>query len=158
MWRRAWVNGTDHDGGHWPEPYSVIQNHGTGLIMQGTREWTDYRVTAPVTIHLAKAGGIAARTGGMRRYYALLLCDDGMARLVKALDGDTVLAEAPFSWEVRHPYTLTLEVTGDRIRAEIDDTQIFDVVDQDHPLPGGGVSLVCEEGHISSDVVTVAPV
>src|SRR5690606_17469328 len=113
MWRRAWVNGTDHDGGHWPEPYSVIQNHGTGLIMQGTREWTDYRVTAPVTIHLAKAGGIAARTGGMRRYYALLLCDDGMARLVKALDGDTVLAEAPFSWEVRHPYTLTLEVTGE---------------------------------------------
>lgn len=158
MWRRAWVNGTDHDGGHWPEPYSVIQNHGTGLIMQGTREWTDYRVTAPVTIHLAKAGGIAARTGGMRRYYALLLCDDGMARLVKALDGDTVLAEAPFSWEVRHPYTLTLEVTGERIRAEIDDTQIFDVVDQDHPLPGGGVGLVCEEGHISSDVVTVAPV
>ena len=47
---------------------------------------------------MAKAAGIAARVQGLRRYYALLLCDDGKARLIKALDGDTVLAEAEFPW------------------------------------------------------------
>ncbi len=157
MWRRAWVNGTDHDGSRWPEPSSVIQNHGTGLIAQGTQEWTDYRVSAPVTVHLARRAGIAARVGGLRRYYALLLCDDGMVRLVKARDGDTVLAKAEFPWQERRPYDLSLVVTGNRIEAAIDGTPLFDVVDRERPLASGGIGLVCDEGHVSSDVVTVSP-
>ncbi|MGH2614911.1 MAG: ADP-ribosylglycohydrolase family protein, partial [Thermomicrobiales bacterium] len=95
MWRRAWVDGVDQFEGRWPEPYRLSQNHGTGLISQGTADWADYRVTANVTIFLAKEAGIAARVGGMRRWYALLLCDDGMARLVKDREGTTVLAEQP---------------------------------------------------------------
>ena len=69
------------------EPYRVSQDHGTGLISQGTADWNDYRVSADVAILLARQGGIAARVGGMRRWYALLLCDDGMARLVKDREG-----------------------------------------------------------------------
>ena len=36
MWRRAWVDGVDQFEGRWPEPYRISQNHGTGLISQGT--------------------------------------------------------------------------------------------------------------------------
>ncbi len=99
MWRKAWVNGVDIFGERWwPDPYRLVQNEGRGLLMQGTCEWIDYQANSTVTIHLAKAAGIAARVQGLRRYYAILLCDDGKARLIKALDGDNVLAEVDFPW------------------------------------------------------------
>jgi hypothetical protein len=134
-----------------------VQNHGTGVLIQGTQDWVNYRVSAPITVHLAKASGLAARVGGLRRYYALLLCDDGKARVVKALDGTTVLAETDFPWEVRRPYELSLNVTGNRIEASIDGMSLFDVKDEEHPLLGGGIGLICEEGCLSSDAVTVGP-
>jgi hypothetical protein len=157
MWRRAWVDGMDQFEGHWPEPYRIVQNHGTGLLMHGTQEWADYRVKAPVFIHLARAAGIAARVGGLRRYYALLLCDDGTARLVKACDGTSVLAETTFPWEARRTYELSLVVAGNRIEASIDGQVLFQVDDEQQPLLGGGVGLICEEGCLSSEAVTVGP-
>jgi len=157
MWRRAWVNGVDQYAPWWPEPYRLVQNHGTGLLIQGTREWTDYRVSADVTPHMVKAAGIAARVQGMRRYYALLLCSDGKARLLKALDGNTVLAEADFAWEFGETYDLSLEVVGTRLRAWVDGQQLFEVDDADRPLTGGGVALICEEGRTATEIVTVRP-
>ncbi len=163
MWRRAWVNGVDEYGPRWPEPYRLVQNYGTGLLMQGTREWADYRVSADVTPHMVKSAGIGARVQGMRRYYALLLCNDGAdghptARLVKALDGNNVLAEMDFAWEFGETHTLSLEVVGTRLRAWIDDQQVFEVNDVDRPLASGAVALVCEEGRTATQVVTVRPV
>jgi len=158
MWRRAWVDGVDQYGPWWPEPYRLVQNYGTGLLIQGTREWTDYRVSADVTPHLVKAAGIAARVQGMRRYYALLLCGDGKARLVKALDGNTVLAEADCAWEFGETYDLSLEVVGACLRAWIDGQQLFEVDDADRPLTGGAVALICEEGRTATETVTVRPV
>ena len=73
MWRRAWVNGVDILDERGPAAFRLIQNAGRGLIIHGAREWTDYRVTADITPHMLKAGGIAARVQGMRRYYALWL-------------------------------------------------------------------------------------
>jgi hypothetical protein len=157
MWRRAWVNGMDRYDEHGPEPYRLIQNSGTGLLMQGTREWTDYEVSAPVRPHMVLSAGIGARVQGMRRYYALLLVRDGCARLVKVLDGEAVLAEAEFSWDFDVTYELSLEARGDRLRASIDGEEIFDVRDDDRPLLDGGVALVCEEGRAESEVVRVRP-
>ena len=97
LWRRAWVQGVDQWETSWPpEAYHLAQNSGTGLLIQGTREWTDYAVEATVGTDLAQAVGIGARVQGMARYYALLLCRDNTVRLVKALDGKKVLAEAAF--------------------------------------------------------------
>lgn len=157
MWQRAWVNGVDRFETGWPESFRLIQNEGTGLLIQGTREWTDYRVSAALTIHLASAAGIAARVQGMRRYYALLLGRDGRARLVKALDGETVLAETDFPWGFGQTHGLMLEVRGPRLRAWIDAQPIFDLSDDDRPLSGGGVALVCKEGCVGCEAVTVRP-
>jgi hypothetical protein len=157
LWRRAWVDALDLFDPHWPEPFRLVQNHGTGLLIQGTREWRDYQVEARVTPHLAEAAGIAARVQGLRRYYALLLCAGGKARLVKALDGDTVLAEAEFEWEFGQTYDLRLQVTGDRVEAWVDGQRLFDLRDADRPLEGGAVALVCAEGRIATDAVTVRP-
>ncbi len=155
MWRRAWVDGVDQFEGRWPEPYRISQNHGTGLISQGGAEWVDYRVTADVSILLARQGGIAARVGGMRRWYALMLCDDGAARLIKGREGVTILAEHPFDVELDRPYRMALTVHSNRIVAEIDGQQIGDVIDNEDPLLAGGVALIVTEGTLSSGAVRV---
>ena len=157
MWWRAWVNAVDKFEPRWPESFRLVQNYGTGLLIQGGRDWTDYQVSADVTPHMVKSAGIAARVQGLRRYYALLLCESGKTRLVKVKDGETVLSEADFSWQFRGTYTLSLQVIGTRILASIDGNRLFDMHDYDDPLTGGGVALVCEEGRMGSNEVTVKP-
>jgi ADP-ribosylglycohydrolase len=157
MWRRAWVNGVDRFDEHSREPYRLVQNSGRGLLIHGTREWTDYEMSARVRPHMVTSAGIGARVQGMRRYYALLLVKGGKARLVKALDGDLVLAEKSFSWDFDVTYELSLKVLGNRLRASIDGEEIFDVEEDDLPLTDGAVALVCEEGRTEGEVVRVRP-
>lgn len=155
MWQRAWVNGVDH---LWAwDDLRVSQDHGTGLLIQGTREWTDYEVQAAIRPHLLKRGGLAARVQGMRRYYGLLLAHNNRLCLVKALDSDTVLAEAPFDWEYDQVYEMSLCVNGQRVIAKVDDEVILDVTDEDQPLTGGGIALVIEEGRLNASAVRVTP-
>jgi ADP-ribosylglycohydrolase len=156
MWRRAWVQGVDRFEPHWPEPYRLIQNRGRGLLIQGTREWRDYEVRAAVAPEMVRAAGIAARVQGLRRYYGLLLCSDGAARLVKELDGAAILGEAPFACEFGETHELALRVTGSRIEASVDNAVRFEAIDPD--LAGGAVALVCEEGCLTCDAVCVSPI
>lgn len=156
MWRRQWVDGVDHFIPWGEDNFRIAQDEGTGLISTGTREWTDYEVSATITPHMVRSGGIAARVQGMKRYYGLLLCNDNQVRLVR---GDQeVMDQAPFAWTFGEAHLLRLRVTGTRIQAWIDDEPAFDLTD-DHPLPytGGGVALVVEEGRMAADQVVVKP-
>ncbi len=157
MWRRAWVDAVDQYDERWAEPYRLAQNRGRGLLMQGSREWTDYRLSAAVVPHMARAAGIAARVQGLQRYYALLLSEGRKVRLVKALDGESTLAEGDFPWQCDRAYELALAARGNRIEASIDGRPLFEVEDGEHPLMGGGVALVCEEGRLAAEAVRVEP-
>ncbi len=86
FWRRAWVNNVSFFSKNFVSAFRISQDRGSGLIMCGTREWTDYRVSSDVTVHLGSSAGIAARVQGLRRYYALQLEADGKARLIKVRD------------------------------------------------------------------------
>ncbi|WP_433616387.1 ADP-ribosylglycohydrolase family protein [Dactylosporangium sp. CA-139114] len=152
MWRRAWVPALDRFDARWPEPFRIVQNAGTGMLVTGALEWRDYTVTADVTPHLAAAAGLAARVQGLRRYYALELAGPDTARLVC---GDTVLAERPFPWTYGTTYHLTLTVTGDRIRAGIDGDTLFDL--EDGSLSAGGVALRVTEGRTATQRVEITP-
>lgn len=154
FWRQMWVNGVDHFES-WGDPFRLIQDTGTGLLLTGTREWRDYTVSTVLTPHMVKSCGLAARVQGMRRYYALMLAADGRARLVKALDGYTTLAEAACPLEFGRSYEISLTVTGSRLRASLDGKTLFDVTDRD--LASGGIALVCEEGRVAADAVRVKP-
>jgi ADP-ribosylglycohydrolase len=156
MWRRAWVQGVDRFDAHWREPFRLIQNRGRGLLIQGTRQWHDYEVAAAVVPETVAAAGIAARVQGLRRYYALLLGDDGVARLVRELDGTLVLAEAPLERrDYGEPHALALRVVGDRLRAGVDRELVLEA--RDDALAGGAVALVCEQGCLTCDAVHVSP-
>jgi hypothetical protein len=154
LWLRAWVAGVDQLTWSPDATYRLVQNDGIGLAIQGTREWTDYTVIAPVRPHLARRAGIAARVQGMRRYYALLVCADGQARLIKSLDGERMLAEVPCLWELDHTYHLALTVQGTHLSATLDGAQLFEVEDADDPLTGGAIAMVVDEGRVEfGDVV-----
>jgi hypothetical protein len=66
-----------------------------------------------------------------------------------------VLAETDFAWEFGGTYEFSLQVAGRHLEASINGQVLFSVDDTHRPLTGGGVALVCEEGCISSDAVTV---
>jgi ADP-ribosylglycohydrolase len=154
LWRRAWVHGVDRWDAHWPEAFRLIQDRGTGLLIQGAREWTDYEVRAAVVPETVAAAGLAARVQGLRRYYALLLRGD-RAQLVRELDGTRVLAEAPLERrDYAEPHALTLRVEGDRLTATADDLVLEA---RDGALAGGAVALVCERGCLTCEAVRVGP-
>jgi hypothetical protein len=158
MWRRAWVNAADRVEFWGPGLARVMQGAGTGLLIQGTRDWRDYEVSAEVTPRLAEAAGIAACVQGQRRYVALLLGRDGKARLVRALDGDTVLAEAEFPWSLDESYTLALETRGTRYVGRINGRKLLEATDAGSPLDGGAMALVCREGRLDVGEVRVRPI
>lgn len=153
LWRRAWVRAVDRWDERWPEPFRIVQNRGTGLLSQGSRDWRDYTVTADVTPHLAASAGIAARVQGLRRYYALELADRSTVRLVRH---HSVLAGRTFDWEFGTTYQLSLTVEGDRLVASVDGEILFDLTDPE--LDCGGVALVVTEGRTATQQVRITPI
>ena len=157
-WVYSWVNAADYFQS-WSDPFRVIQNRGTGLLIHGTTDWDDYRVEADITPHMAVSAGLAARVQGLKRYYAVLLGPGGKARLVKVwYDKTQTLAEVDFPWEFGRTYTLSLEVKGAELAASIDGQPVLSAVDPDRPLLNGAIALVCEEGRTATRVVTVRAV
>jgi ADP-ribosylglycohydrolase len=156
MWRRAWVNAVDVFDDWGTEAYRLVQNNGSGMVIQGTREWTNYTVSALVTPHAVQAAGIAVRVQGLQRYYALMLLETGHARFLKMLDGEQVLREVLWPWELDRTYAVRLELIDAYIRAWIDEQLLFEYRD-DKPFAGGGIALICQEGRVAFDMVSVRP-
>ncbi len=168
LWRKAWVNGVDHWEWWSGEPFRLVKNEGRGLAITGTREWKNLRFDAVLRIaYLVQTGvgGMAVRVQGMQRYYALEIGQNAI-RLTKFLDGARTLAEAPLTYELWEEISLRLQVEDEpaqasgaepsvRLRAWVNGQPLFDVLDGDRPLTGGGVALVVEEGHILADHVSV---
>jgi len=155
MWHRAWVNGVDLLTKGF-EMFRLVQNAGMGLLMQGTREWRNYAVTAEVTPHLVERAGVAARVQGLRRFYGLLLAPGNRVQLVRMLHGEEVLAEADVEWRLGGTYRLTLEVCGNRLVGKVDGEWLVEATDD--ALDCGAVGLVIEEGRLGVDRVELSPV
>ncbi|MBE7203574.1 MAG: ADP-ribosylglycohydrolase family protein, partial [Parafilimonas terrae] len=120
MWRRAWVNAVTTLGSNLPEAFRISQDRGEGLLIHGTRDWTDYKVASTVTIHLG-TGGIAARVRGLRRFLALLLGEGDRLRLVRQHDGmRMILADVPCPWRRDEPRHLSLAVDRRRLVGCVD--------------------------------------
>jgi ADP-ribosylglycohydrolase len=157
MWKRQWVNAVDYFDDEFGEAFRVIQNRGRGFIITGTREWMNYSVQATITPHLVKAFGLAVRFQGLERYYALLLTDQKAIKLIKRLNGETVLEEVAFSWRFGQSYQLKMDVQDNQIKTWVDGRFLFSQDDPGRSLAGGGIALVCEEGRIGADLVSVMP-
>jgi hypothetical protein len=135
----------------------MIQNSGRGLVIQGTREWTDYQAEFVITPQLVNLAGCAFRVQGMRRYYAILVGADKHARLVKVLNEEQVLDERNYNWEAFQSIGLRVQVIGSHIQGWVNDQLLFDIIDNDESLTEGGVALVCEEGCITCESALIRP-
>ena len=158
VWSRAWVNAADYQNSANPElPHRIAGEEGHRLIIQGTREWRDYAVSAGVRPHLAAAAGIAACVQGLQRYYALVLCPGNKIRLLKQHYGVKLLAEAGFNWSFGDTVTLSLATKGAQLIASANGKQIFKLEDVDQPLLSGAIALLVEAGRVDAGPVRVAP-
>lgn len=161
FWKKAWIHALDTDErlnhrDYWMESYRLIQNEGRGLLIQGTRDWTDFQFIASAMPRICQAGGIAVRVQGIKRYYALLL-DQEKARIVRVLDGETILAEADHGWTFERRYDLRLQVEGNKLTGFINGEKVLEAEDPHQALKGGAIALICEEGFIYFDEVAVRP-
>ena len=154
MWKRAWVDAVDQLVG-WSEMFRLVQNEGLGMISQGTREWTNYVVSADVTPHLVSRAGIAARVQGLTRFYALMVTVDQKVQLVKSVHEESVLAEAVFNWTLGDTLNMSLRVNGDELVGEIDGTVVLTA--KDTSLDSGAIGLVVADGRTATHKVAVAP-
>lgn len=156
FWRRAWVNGVSFFSRHFPASFRISQERDEGIIIHGTRQWTDYQVTSDVVLHLGNYGGVAARVQGLRRYYAARVTREGKAQLIRVRDGQTqILAESPLAFTYEKPYRVTLRVSGNQISARIDDITLDATDDSELALHDGGIGLLIHQGALSADAVEV---
>ncbi|SHG29411.1 ADP-ribosylglycohydrolase [Kaistia soli DSM 19436] len=157
FWRMAWVNGASFFSKRFPQSFRLSQDRGEGIIIHGTREWTDYKVAADAMVHLGNEAGVAVRVQGLRRYYAALLSRDGKLRLVRQRDETrTVLAEMPFDWTLETLYDMEVEADGTTLRCRIGDTSLTAADESPEALHDGGIGLLVHEGALSSNTVRIS--
>jgi len=162
FWKKAWIYALDSSErfdswDYWTQAYRLIQNEGRGMLLQGTRDWTDYQLSVRAMPRVCEAGGIAVRVQGLQRYYALLLSKK-WTRIVRVLDGETVLAQIDSGWSVEQEYDLHLQVEGSKLTAFVNGERALETVDSDNALTGGGIALIAQTGCIYYDDVAVKPV
>ncbi|KAL1964893.1 hypothetical protein VTN77DRAFT_6246 [Rasamsonia byssochlamydoides] len=156
FWHRAWVNGvttfqTELSGAS----FCIAQNSGEGIIIYGTRDWTDYRVAVPrLVVNLGSSAGVAVRMQGLNRYFSVMfLSGPRRIALVKARDEQrTELASALFDWKLDMPYEVSVSVHGKVITGCVSGDGpgiVLEAVDEEYA--GGGIGLVVTDGSVSAN-------
>jgi len=156
FWWRAWINGASFFSKHFLQDMRISQARGEGMILQGTRDWTDYQVEADMMWHLGPRGGLVFRAHGLRRYYAARLTGEGKLQLVlRRDDAEKVLDEVSCDPGLEAPFRLVVSAKGDRLSAKIGDAKVSAT---DSTYAGGAMGLFVTEGAISATRIHVGPV
>ena len=156
FWRMAWVNGASFFSKRFPSAFRIAQNRGEGIIIHGTRQWTDYKASGEVMMHLGNYGGLAVRAQGLRRYYGARVTRDGRMQIVKVRDDDTrVLAETAFKTEFEKNIAMKVTARGSRITFEADGVSLTAEDSANDAYQDGGVGLLVHEGALSSNEIRI---
>ena len=141
--RQQWVLACD--ALHLWGSFRPVQNRGRGYAITGTREWTDYRVSASVVRRLSDGLGFAVRWQGMRRHL-LAWWENGQASIRAVWDGaETVLASVPLEWPIDESAEVAVTVLGNRLRAAWGNTALEADLPDCAPADGG-IAMVVESG------------
>ena len=76
-------------------------------------------------------------------------------RLLRNYDSVELLAEVPFTWHWHQRYDFTLRVLGTLVSGLLNGNELIRYNDSETPLRDGGIALICEEGLIMTDEVSV---
>jgi ADP-ribosylglycohydrolase len=123
----------------------VVQDQGRGILATGTTEWTDYRVSMRLTLHLPGKGGLVARYQGLDRY--LSLEGDGKTlELVEILQGTRKVLgtiEAPWAWDELHHLELVCQ--DEHVKASVDGRMFLEAKTA---LLRGGAGVLAQECNV----------
>ncbi|MGG5838349.1 ADP-ribosylglycohydrolase family protein, partial [Huaxiibacter chinensis] len=156
FWWRAWVNGVDLFSRHYPASFRISKEYGEGLIIHGTRQWTDYRVRSEITLHLGEYGGLAFRVQGMRRYYAVRVLRTGHAQLIRVRDETTcILAETVLQDVFERPLTFDITLKDRCLTATVDGKLLCAEDNAPGAFCDGGVGLLICAGALSTDAIHI---
>ncbi|UVC07484.1 ADP-ribosylglycohydrolase family protein [Rhizobium sp. TH2] len=159
FWRMSWVNGASFFSKRFPQAFRIAQNRGEGIIIHGTRQWTDYEASGDVMMHLGNYGGMAVRAQGLRRFYGARVTRDGKMQIVRVRDEDTqVLAETDFATEFETPISMKVSAKGNRISFKANGTSLSVEDDSRDAFADGGVGLLVHEGALSSNEIRIGAV
>lgn len=156
FWRRAWVNGVSFFSKRFAPSFRISQDRGEGLIIHGTRQWTDYKIDTALVIHLGNYGGVSVRVQGLRRRYDVRLTRDGELQIVRVRDDEVkVLASMPhaLTFETKIPFSIAVQGTG--IVARVGSAELHASDSGEGAFLDGGVGLLIAEGALSTDEVRV---
>ncbi|MBN1630001.1 MAG: ADP-ribosylglycohydrolase family protein [Thermoleophilia bacterium] len=143
----GWVSDLDVVRGNFTNDNAATRYFGKnkeiGILVTGTDDWTDYTISALLTIHSARAAGLLARYQGLQRYLALIQTRDTL-RLVLNYYGERTLAETPHAWPAGERRPLTLSVQGATVSARVDGQEVLSA--SDDTLLWGGAGFVVDRG------------
>lgn len=159
FWRLAWVNSTSFFSKRFPSAFRFAQNVGEGMIIHGTRQWTDYQASGDVMMHLGNYGGMAVRVQGLRRYYGARVTRDGRMQIVRVRDDRTeILADTAFNTEFETSISMRVVANGTLITFEANGTSLSVDDSGSEAFRDGGFGLLVHEGALSSNEIRIAPV
>ena len=155
FWRQAWVNGASIFHKTMGAPFYIAQDHGEGIVLYGTREWTDYQIKVhKFRINLGSPAGVAVRVQGLRRYYALVFKRGGQIAFVKNVDDQKIeLSSTTYEWSLDASYDVAISVQGSNLKGYIDEKQVMEVKDERYG--NGGIGFVVTNGSVSANRVDI---
>jgi hypothetical protein len=157
-WHQAWVNGAHIFAKTLAQGFHVSQDYGDGLIIYGTRDWTDYEVELQLTLHLGPYCGVTVRTQGLRRYYAVRLLFSQRIQIVRVRDDDcAILAEADMKVALEEPVAVSVRAVGNRISVQCEGIELAVEDSGDEAIASGGIGILAREGATSTSEIRVGP-
>ncbi|WP_171211832.1 ADP-ribosylglycohydrolase family protein [Ruegeria sp. HKCCA5426] len=155
FWWRAWITDCQFFSKRFKQPFRMSQGRGTGMILQGTRDWADYQIDTEIMVHSGEKAGVVARAQGRKRFYAVELGLEGGVSVVRYIDGEaTILASANIGFNYETAIPLSLSMVGTKIRVSVNGT-VLEV--EDDALLYGAMGLFVTEGAVSAETIRISP-
>lgn len=146
---RQFVSSAKHFATSVNHTYTVSHPDENGVATVGTRDFTDFSITADLVFSLHRSGGLVLRSKGHRRYYALLFEDhEHLAIVMRKDDEIRVIDQIAFQYRPDTPYNVTVAVKGNHLIATVDGVQLLSCFDEDEAYSSGGCGVVVNAGTI----------
>lgn len=146
------------DSGLWAVQDGQLVAKGAGSALVGNYGWTDYELSADVTLQNAQSSAGLAVRGVMNKDkysgYRVVLDASGSIRLVRSTAGaDEVLRESYLDVQPGQTYSVTVRTVNNAMRVYVDGALVMTVAD--NAWTNGMAGLVTESGTASFDNVKV---
>lgn len=126
--------------------YTLVMSHcgENGIADVGTRDWSNYQISAKIIPSIHREIGIVARTRGHRNYYAVILEDGKQISLLCVKNGERKkLKAAAFSYKLDEEVELTLACNGNKLNVLNGKTLVLSALDDTFKYGGAGFYVNC---------------